>query len=168
MGEGAANEEHERIRGIIEQLRAPEGGSRIVERVPAPLWDAIGAPASDRLSSAVRRTFDPGPALVTAPTRSATPCAIPDLPLANEIAGIDACVHCGFCLQACPTYLTLEDENDSPRGRIVLMRALVEGTLPVDDRDSPHDRVVTSVSIRAVYFSYVFVSVENWMMRSCP
>jgi glycolate oxidase iron-sulfur subunit len=72
---------------------------------------------------------------VTAPTRSATPCAIPDLPLANEIAGIDACVHCGFCLQACPTYLTLADENDSPRGRIVLMRALVEGTLPVGDPD---------------------------------
>jgi glycolate oxidase iron-sulfur subunit len=44
-------------------------------------------------------------------------------------------VHCGFCLQACPTYLTLEDENDSPRGRIVLMHALVEGTLAVGDPD---------------------------------
>ena len=50
-------------------------------------------------------------------------------------SGIDACVHCGFCLQSCPTYLTLEDENDSPRGRIVLMRALVDGSLPVDDGD---------------------------------
>ena len=64
-----------------------------------------------------------------------SPCAIPGTPLANASAGIDACVHCGFCLQACPTYLTLEDENDSPRGRIVLMRALVEGSLPVDDPD---------------------------------
>ncbi|HEX7978532.1 MAG TPA: FAD-binding protein [Gemmatimonadaceae bacterium] len=54
-GDGA--EEHERIRGIIEQLHAP--GSRVVERVPAPLWDSIAAPAGDRLSSAVRRTFDP-------------------------------------------------------------------------------------------------------------
>jgi glycolate oxidase iron-sulfur subunit len=72
---------------------------------------------------------------VTSPTRSATACAIPGTPLANASAGIDACVHCGFCLQACPTYLTLEDENDSPRGRIVLMHALVEGTLPVDDPD---------------------------------
>ena len=51
----------------------------------------------------------------------------------SERAGIDACVHCGFCLQACPTYLTLEDENDSPRGRIVLMRALLEGTLAPDN-----------------------------------
>ena len=63
------------------------------------------------------------------------PCAIPGSPLAMASAGIDACVHCGFCLQACPTYLTLEDENDSPRGRIVLMRALVEGSLPVSDPD---------------------------------
>ena len=42
-------------------------------------------------------------------------------------------MHCGFCLQACPTYVNLEDENDSPRGRIVLMRAVVEGELPLDD-----------------------------------
>lgn len=62
-------------------------------------------------------------------------CAIPGTPLAAASAGIDACVHCGFCLQSCPTYLTLEDENDSPRGRIVLMRAIVEGSLPVDDGD---------------------------------
>ncbi|HET9013740.1 MAG TPA: 4Fe-4S dicluster domain-containing protein, partial [Gemmatimonadaceae bacterium] len=62
-------------------------------------------------------------------------CAIPGTPLSDARAGIDACVHCGFCLQACPTYLTLEDENDSPRGRIVLMRALVDGSLPLDDAD---------------------------------
>ncbi len=62
-------------------------------------------------------------------------CAIPGTPLADASAGIDACVHCGFCLQSCPTYLALEDENDSPRGRIVLMKAVVEGTLPVDDAD---------------------------------
>ena len=72
---------------------------------------------------------------MTSPSRSVAPCAIPGTPLADASAGIDACVHCGFCLQACPTYLTLEDENDSPRGRIVLMHALVEGSLPVDDPD---------------------------------
>jgi len=61
------------------------------------------------------------------------PCAIPDTPLAAAVGGIDTCVHCGFCLQSCPTYLTLQDENDSPRGRIMLMRELVEGRLAVDD-----------------------------------
>jgi glycolate oxidase iron-sulfur subunit len=56
-----------------------------------------------------------------------------DTPLSMERRGLDACVHCGFCLQACPTYLVLGDENDSPRGRIVLMRALVDGTLDARD-----------------------------------
>ena len=60
-------------------------------------------------------------------------CALPNTPLAGALPGINACVHCGFCLQACPTYLNLEDENDSPRGRIFLMRSLLEGTVKPDD-----------------------------------
>ena len=71
--------------------------------------------------------------LTTATDVVATPCALPGSPLALASAGIDACVHCGFCLQACPTYLALEDENDSPRGRLVLMRGLLDGDVSLTD-----------------------------------
>lgn len=60
-------------------------------------------------------------------------CALPGTPLAHARDGLDKCVHCGLCLQSCPTYIRLDDENDSPRGRILLMRSLLEGTLDVDD-----------------------------------
>ena len=60
-------------------------------------------------------------------------CAIPGTPLALAANGLDLCVHCGFCLQACPTYLALDDENDSPRGRLVLMKGLVDGDIALDD-----------------------------------
>ena len=55
------------------------------------------------------------------------------IPLERARAGLDSCVHCGFCLPACPTYLALEDENDSPRGRLLLMGALLDGSVRPDD-----------------------------------
>jgi len=46
---------------------------------------------------------------------------------------IEACVHCGFCLAACPTYAVLGEEMDSPRGRIMLMKTALEGSVSVAD-----------------------------------
>lgn len=53
---------------------------------------------------------------------------------------IQSCVHCGFCLAACPTYQVLGEEMDSPRGRIVLMKNVLENNLPASDAQPHIDR----------------------------
>lgn len=58
-------------------------------------------------------------------------------------AGIDYelfldCVHCGLCTSACPTYVELGNENDSPRGRIYLMRAVTDGRLEITPEVQRH------------------------------
>lgn len=49
-----------------------------------------------------------------------------------------SCIHCGLCLSSCPTYLETGNENDSPRGRIYLMRALQDGRMPVSSEPVRH------------------------------
>jgi len=48
------------------------------------------------------------------------------------------CIHCGLCTAACPTYVETGDENDGPRGRIYLMRAVVDGRLDLTDKVRHH------------------------------
>src|SRR4051794_18636435 len=49
--------------------------------------------------------------------------------LARQQDKLLACIHCGLCLEACPTYVITGNENDGPRGRLYLMRAVGEGRL---------------------------------------
>jgi glycolate oxidase iron-sulfur subunit len=69
---------------------------------------------------------------------------IRDTPQGAEADAIlRTCVHCGFCLATCPTYPLLGDELDSPRGRIYLMKQMLEGA-PVTQRTLLHlDRCLT-------------------------
>jgi glycolate dehydrogenase iron-sulfur subunit len=46
---------------------------------------------------------------------------------------IDKCVHCGFCLPVCPTYVLWNEEMDSPRGRIYLMKMVADGTANINE-----------------------------------
>src|SRR6516225_1026895 len=46
---------------------------------------------------------------------------------------IDKCVHCGFCLPVCPTYALWQEEMDSPRGRIYLMKMVSEGSATINE-----------------------------------
>jgi glycolate oxidase iron-sulfur subunit len=50
----------------------------------------------------------------------------------NMTEAIESCVHCGFCLPTCPTYVELGEEMDSPRGRIFLMKSVLEGGIELD------------------------------------
>src|SRR5205809_3651070 len=69
---------------------------------------------------------------------------IRDTPEGREADSIlRACVHCGFCLATCPTYQLLGDELDGPRGRIYLMKQVLEGAVPTATTQLHLDRCLT-------------------------
>ena len=69
----------------------------------------------------------------------------PGLARANEI--LRACVHCGFCTATCPTYQVLGDELDSPRGRIYLIKDMLENDRPADAQTVKHvDRCLSCLA----------------------
>src|ERR1700752_1691333 len=71
--------------------------------------------------------------------------ADPDLAEANGI--LRACVHCGFCQAPCPTYVLLGDELDSPRGRIYLIKEMLENDRPATSAVVQHvDRCLSCLS----------------------
>ncbi|GAB5414173.1 MAG: glycolate oxidase subunit GlcF [Congregibacter sp.] len=64
----------------------------------------------------------------------------------DSASAIEACVHCGFCLATCPTYLLTRDERDSPRGRIYLVKNLLESGEASERAQHHLDRCLTCKS----------------------
>src|SRR3954468_13958992 len=71
--------------------------------------------------------------------------ADPDIAVAATI--LRACVHCGFCTATCPTYVLLGDELDSPRGRIYLIKEMLEHDRPATPEVVKHiDRCLSCLA----------------------
>ncbi|MEL6283723.1 MAG: 4Fe-4S dicluster domain-containing protein, partial [Pseudomonadota bacterium] len=69
----------------------------------------------------------------------------PNTARSNEI--LRKCVHCGFCTATCPTYQLLGDELDSPRGRIYLIKQMLEEGRPADEKTVKHiDRCLSCLA----------------------
>ncbi|WP_117190861.1 glycolate oxidase subunit GlcF [Rhizobium terrae] len=78
---------------------------------------------------------------------SFTPAQLADPHVAESEKILRRCVHCGFCTATCPTYVTLGNELDSPRGRIYLIKDMLENGRPADEEVVTHvDRCLSCLS----------------------
>lgn len=76
-----------------------------------------------------------------------TPTQLADPHVAESEKILRNCVHCGFCTATCPTYVTLGNELDSPRGRIYLIKDMLENDRPADETIVTHiDRCLSCLS----------------------
>jgi len=76
-----------------------------------------------------------------------TPAQLADPHMAASEAVLRKCVHCGFCTATCPTYVTLGNELDSPRGRIYLIKDMLENGRPADETIVTHiDRCLSCLA----------------------
>ena len=138
--------------------RAPAATPRCSRRRrdrPAPATGRFAplAPPLDRIHRELKRQFDPAGIFNRAactPTSEAAACRpisspeFKDTPDGREAEAIlRKCVHCGFCTATCPTYQILGDELDGPRGRIYLIKQVLEGETPTRKTQLHLDRCLT-------------------------
>src|SRR6267154_2247587 len=101
--------------------------------------------------------------------------ADPNIATADKI--LRACVHCGFCQATCPTYVLLGDELDSPRGRIYLIKEMLEHGAPATEEVVTHiDRCLSCLSCMTtcpsgVHYMHLVdharAHIEQTFKRSC-
>lgn len=94
--------------------------------------------------------------------------------LDQEADKLLACVHCGLCLPTCPTYRQLGNENDSPRGRLYLMRAVAEEKIDISPSYHKHldlclgCRACETVCPSGVNFGHLLESARAEMVETKP
>jgi glycolate oxidase iron-sulfur subunit len=85
-----------------------------------------------------------------------------------------SCVHCGLCLHVCPTYRELGNENDSPRGRLHIMKALAEGRLAPDSQATEHlalcleCRACETACPSGVQYGQILESAREALLKANP
>jgi glycolate oxidase iron-sulfur subunit len=109
---------------------------------------------------------------------SFTPAQLADPHVAESEKILRKCVHCGFCTATCPTYVTLGNELDSPRGRIYLIKDMLENGRPADKEVVTHiDRCLSCLACMTTCPSgvnymhlvdHARVHIENTYKRPLP
>lgn len=93
-------------------------------------------------------------------------------PRGEEMAkAVQTCVHCGFCLPTCPTYQVLGQETDSPRGRIFLMKEVLEGKLEVQDVQKHLDQCLGCLACQTscpsgVHYGELISPFRDWVRET--
>src|SRR5690606_29603776 len=119
------------VRG--DRLRTAVRGGGVVHR---PLHPRHPGPAARRADEESRELAYLGNRVRVQTTFTAEQLADPDVAESEKI--LRKCVHCGFCTATCPTYVTLGNELDSPRGRIYLIKDMLENGRPADKQIVTH------------------------------
>jgi ferredoxin len=124
---------------LVRADEATKGRLGVFRRSSPPLPPSRARPARQvrpRTDISTPDAWDDGQ--TCRPTSPSSSCATRMTKRSNKV--LRTCVHCGFCTATCPTYQVLGDELDSPRGRIYLIKDMLENGRPADKEDGQAHR----------------------------